>query len=162
MIRRALAARSCFNLIHLATSFKVDVFVLQGRPYDRAALGRKEHRSIDPVSPAGVVFFATAEDTVLAKLEWYRLGDEVSDRQWSDILGIFKLQGAKLDVDYMKKWAAELKVNDLLERAVKESAELPLRPDTPVVGAVIGNQGGKGSNMNSDVVLIVVGVVFCA
>jgi hypothetical protein len=121
MIRGAIADRSCFNLIHLQTSFKVDIFVLKGRVYDRAALGRKEKRSIDRDLPDIQVFLATPEDTVLAKLEWYRLGNEVSDRQWRDILGILKLQCGRLDLDYMKKWAAELQVADLLERAEKEA-----------------------------------------
>ena len=124
MIRGALSRRSCFNLIHLATSFKVDVFVLKGRAYDRAALERKEKRSIDADSPEIQVFLATAEDTVLAKLEWYRLGDEVSDRQWRDVLGIFKSQQGHLDRDYMKKWAAELRVADLFERALRETQQL--------------------------------------
>jgi hypothetical protein len=121
MIRGALSTRSCFNLIHLATSFKVDVFVLKGRAYDRAALERKEKRSIDADSPDIEVFLASPEDTVLAKLEWYRLGDEVSERQWCDVLGIFKSQQGRLDRDYMKKWAIELRVADLLERALREA-----------------------------------------
>ena len=124
MIRGAIADRSCCNLIHLATSFKVDIFVLKGRPYDRAALARKETRSIDAESPEAQVFLATPEDTILAKLEWYRLGNEVSDRQWRDILGIFKLQSGRLDLDYMKKWAIEIRVADLLGRAVQEASEL--------------------------------------
>ena len=122
MIRSAIATRSCFNLIHLATSFKVDVFVLKGRAYDRAALARKEKRSIDTDSPEIQVFLASPEDTVLAKLEWYRLGDEVSDRQWRDVLGIFKLQQGRLDWDYLEKWAGELKVADLLGRARREAS----------------------------------------
>ncbi len=123
MIRGALSTRSCFNLIHLATSFKVDVFVLKGRAYDHAALDRKEKRSIDPDAPETQVFLATPEDTVLAKLEWYRLGDEISDRQWRDVLGILKLQQGRLDCDYMMKWAVELKVADLLERAQREAGQ---------------------------------------
>ena len=123
MIRGALAARSCFNLIHLATSFKVDIFVLKGRPYDRAALARKEMRSIDAESPEAQVYLATPEDTILAKLEWYRLGNEVSDRQWRDIHGILKLQRGRLDLDYMNEWAVGLRVADLLERAMRETAE---------------------------------------
>lgn len=123
MIRGALATRSCFNLIHLATSFKVDVFVLKGRAYDHAALVRKEKRSIDTDSPDIELFLASPEDTVLAKLEWYRLGDEVSDRQWRDVLGIFKSQQGHLDRDYMRKWAVELRVADLLDRALREAGE---------------------------------------
>ena len=121
MIRSALSTRSCFNLIHLATSFKVDVFVFKGRAYDRAALERKEKRSIDANAPDIEIFLASPEDTVLAKLEWYRLGDEISDRQWRDVLGIFKSQQGLLDCEYMKRWAAELKVADLLERAMGEA-----------------------------------------
>ena len=62
-----------------------------------------------------------AEDIILAKLEWYRLGNEISDRQWRDILGVLKVQAGRLDVDYLHKWAAELNVADLLQRALKES-----------------------------------------
>jgi len=123
MIREALSTRSCFNLIHLATSFKVDVFVLKGRAYDRAALERKEKRSIDADSPEIEVFLASPEDTVLAKLEWYRLGNEVSDNQWRDVLGIFKSQRGRLNCDYMKKWAVELRVADLLDQAVSEAGQ---------------------------------------
>jgi hypothetical protein len=66
--------------------------------------------------------FASAEDTILSKLEWYRMGGEVSDRQWRDILGVLKTRAGELELDYMRKWAHELKVSDLLESALKESA----------------------------------------
>lgn len=66
--------------------------------------------------------FASPEDTILSKLEWYRMGGEVSDRQWRDILGVLKTQAGTLDLDYLRKWADELKVSDLLERALSESA----------------------------------------
>ncbi len=65
----------------------------------------------------------SAEDTVLRKLEWYRIGRGVSDRQWNDILGVLRVQGASLDTDYLEYWAAELEVADLLERARSEAAE---------------------------------------
>jgi hypothetical protein len=121
MIRGAIADRSCCNLIHLATSFKVDIFVLKGRPYDRAALARKEKRSIGEDPSEAQLYLATAEDTILAKLEWYRLGNEISDRQWRDIIGILKLQRGRLDMQYLKKWAAALKVADLLDRVFHEA-----------------------------------------
>ena len=63
----------------------------------------------------------TAEDTVLAKLEWYWLGGQASDRQWRDALGVLKVQGQRLDLAYMRHMAAGLGVQDLLERALEES-----------------------------------------
>ncbi len=62
----------------------------------------------------------SAEDMILAKLEWYRLGGETSDRQWSDILGMLKVQGAGLDLAYLRQTAPQLGVSDLLERALVE------------------------------------------
>ena len=66
--------------------------------------------------------FATPEDTLLAKLEWYRLGGEASDRQWRDILGIIKTRADKLDRDYLYQWAKEIQVISLLERALLEAS----------------------------------------
>ena len=116
----AIARRSCFNTIHLETSFKVDVFAVKNRPYDRTALQRAEKRSVDEENPSIQFFFASPEDIVLSKLEWYRLGNEVSERQWSDVIGVLKVQENSLDRAYLDKWAAELGVADLLESAWRE------------------------------------------
>jgi len=116
----AIARKSCFNLIYLPTNSKVDVFVLKDRAYDREALRRIRQDALDPNSP-GKFFVASAEDVVLAKLEWYRLGDEVSDRQWRDILEVLKVQGLSLDHRYLSQWAAELGVADLLQNAWNQS-----------------------------------------
>jgi hypothetical protein len=121
MIRGAIAGHSCFNVIHLASAFKVDVFVPKDRGFDRAALTRKEKRSLDPDVPAIQIFFASPEDTVLSKLEWFRFGDEASDHQWRDVLGVLKTQHNRLDRPYMEHWAAELGVVDLLHRAWREA-----------------------------------------
>jgi hypothetical protein len=45
----------------------------------------------------------------------------VSDRQWNDILGVLKVQGTNLDMAYLQRWAAALKVSDLLERALVDA-----------------------------------------
>jgi hypothetical protein len=121
MIQDAIARRSCFNLIHLATSFKVDVFVLKNRPYDRAALARIKSRLVDAGNARLELFLASPEDIILAKLEWFRMGDEVSERQWRDVIGVMKVNGTALDRPYMERWAAELGVADLLARAWKEA-----------------------------------------
>jgi len=71
--------------------------------------------------PEQSIYVTSPEDTILAKLEWYRLGGEVSDRQWRDILGVLKTRAGELDLDYLRKWAGELQVSDLLEQALKET-----------------------------------------
>jgi hypothetical protein len=113
----AIARRSCFNIIHSATSFKVDIFTVKNREYDRVALGRIQRRPLDEDDPSTQFYFASPEDIILSKLEWYRLGDEVSDSQWSDVIGVMRVQQDALDRSYLNKWAAELGVADLLEKA---------------------------------------------
>jgi hypothetical protein len=120
MIREAIEHRSSFNLIHYETAFKVDVFIPKLRDFDRMQLERREV-SIIATDPERCVFLTSAEDIILAKLEWYRMGDQVSDRQWRDILGVMKVQSGTLDFDYLRQWAKQLKVDDLLERARTES-----------------------------------------
>ena len=58
---------------------------------------------------------------ILFKLEWYRQGGEISDRQWSDIVGVIRVQAEKLDISYLDQWASQLKVADLLLRAHEEA-----------------------------------------
>jgi hypothetical protein len=119
-VRDAIRLRRSFSAIHLTTSFKVDVFILQQRPYSRMELERRTRRTIW-TEPEYAVYLASAEDNLLAKLEWYRLGNEVSDRQWRDILGMIKTQGERLDFAYLSQWAVALNVADLLEKALLEA-----------------------------------------
>lgn len=125
MVREAIAGHSCFNVIHLPTMFKVDVFVTKNRPFDREVFARTSRRAVDPGEPESELFLASAEDIILAKLEWYRLGDEASERQWRDVQGVLKMQWQRLDRAYLAKWAAALGVTDLLERAWQEAGGGP-------------------------------------
>ncbi len=121
MIREAIHRRSCFNLVHLTTSYKIDVFILKDREFDRQSMTRRRSETLYDEDKSYQINLSSPEDILLAKLEWYRLGDEISDKQWNDILGILKVQGGALDRAYLEKWAAELGVIDLLERALNEA-----------------------------------------
>jgi hypothetical protein len=120
MMRHAIRQRSSFNLVHLDTMFKVDLFIARSRDFDRAQLARRQLHLLSK-DPERHAYLASAEDIVLAKLEWYRLGGEVSDRQWRDVLGVIQVQGDRLDRAYARDMAAGLGVTDLLSRAFEEA-----------------------------------------
>ena len=117
-IHDAVARKASFNVIHLGTMVKVDVFVSRDRPFDRRAFERSGPAStVDGVT----LPVSSAEDIVLAKLEWYRRGGEVSERQWGDVLGVIQAMADRLDRGYLSQGAVELGVGDLLERALDEA-----------------------------------------
>lgn len=118
MIADAIAHNSSFNIIHRETMFKVDVFIPRPRPFLQSQLARAQ-RQVFAFESEVSAKFASPEDTILSKLEWYRLGGEVSERQWRDILGVLKTRAGELDLEYLRRWAKELKVDDLLERAMQ-------------------------------------------
>jgi hypothetical protein len=119
-IEEAVRQGSSFNIINTSTGFKVDVFVRKDQPFEHAALGRRTALEL-PDCPEEPIFVHTPEDIILFKLRWYRLGNEMSDRQWADIQGVLKVQAGKLDDAYLDRWAADLGVSDLLARARQES-----------------------------------------
>ncbi|MEW6376252.1 MAG: hypothetical protein AB1502_10755 [Thermodesulfobacteriota bacterium] len=110
----ALAREQMFNVVHLETGFKVDLIVRKSRPFSRIEFSRRQ-----PAFYLGENrWFATAEDTILAKLEWSRMSG--SERQFNDALNVAKLQRQNLDRAYLEKWAKELDIPDLLEKMFRE------------------------------------------
>jgi len=120
MIRDAIEHHSSFNLIHLETAYKVDVFIPKQRDFDQLQLERRMP-SIIQTNPDKAIYVTSPEDIILSKLEWYRMGGEVSERQWRDILGVMKTRSGQLDLAYLRKLAKMLKVDDLFERILAES-----------------------------------------
>ena len=118
MMLDAILHRTEFNLIHLPTVTKVDVFV----PGHGSSFGAQHARAQrQAVSTEGTLMVASPEDTVAQKLAWYRQGGGVSDRQWRDVLGVLKVQGQRLDRETARDAARSLGVEDLLERAFDEA-----------------------------------------
>lgn len=121
MILEAVRRQGSFNLIHLETILKVDIFVLKSGAYHQVSLQRRRKDTLGGAEDSTEFYFGSVEDVILSKLDWYRLGGETSERQWRDILGILKVQKQGLDKAYLGEWATKLQVVDLLQRAYIES-----------------------------------------
>lgn len=119
MVRDAIVRRAMFNLIHTDTMLKVDVYLPGVRPYDEESFRRRRLDTLDAEHPEARCWVATPEDVILHKLLWYRLGNEVSDRQWHDVAGVVDVQAEALDRDYLRRWAVVLGIDDLLDRALR-------------------------------------------
>ena len=119
LITTSIREKSSFNIIHRRTMFKVDVFIPSKSPFQQSQLTRAQRLTILN-EPEVSVKFASPEDTILAKLEWFRKGGEVSERQWRDVLGILKVRAGTLDWEYLRMWAREVDISDLLEKALLE------------------------------------------
>ena len=130
-VRRAIRSRRSFNVFHLDTMYKADIFVL-GR--DHWAQEEKQRRRVEPLGPepdAPTAYFCSAEHIVLQKLLWFRKGGGISDRQWNDVLSVLKVQADKLDYDYLQHWAANLALSDLLEKAFDDAGLTDSTPHPP-------------------------------
>jgi hypothetical protein len=117
----ALAIRDgrAFNVIHLKSAYKFDIFPAGKDRFVQSQLARRRYATTSIAGLENIEFpVASAEDTILAKLVWFRKGGEVSDQQWHDVLGMMRVQAGRLDLDYLGKWAKELGVSDLLGNAL--------------------------------------------
>ena len=114
-LRRAARERSTVNVIHIPTNIKVDLFVAGGSTLDEGQLRRRVRRQL-AADPDAFAYFHSHEDILLQKLLWYRMGGEVSDRQWRDAQAIVLKQGDRLDQAYLRSTAAESGLLHLLDR----------------------------------------------
>jgi hypothetical protein len=120
MIAEAIRTNSSFNLIHLETMIKIDVFIHENEPYQNEALQRKRK---DTLEDNGKIqfYFSSPEDIIIHKLQWYKMGGLVSERQWLDVIGVIKVQGDLLDKKYLAGWSRKLGLSSLLKDAFVEA-----------------------------------------
>lgn len=111
----AFERRDQFNVIDTASGWKIDLIVRKDRPFSRAEFERRTAVDLDRVA----TFVSTPEDTILAKLEWGRLGE--SDRQMRDVIGVIAVSGNELDLAYLHRWADELGLRADLDHAMKDA-----------------------------------------
>lgn len=117
--REAARSGRAFNAIHRGGAYKFDIFPAAGNRFVRNEIRRRQHLVCMLPGLEEIGFpVASAEDTVLAKLVWYQKGGQTSERQWSDVLGVLRIQAGRLDRAYLERWAADLGVTDLLQRAL--------------------------------------------
>ncbi len=121
MILEAINRNSSFNLIHLDTMIKIDVFMCKNEAYHRSAFQRRREDTLDAEDQALKFYIASSEDVILNKLNWFRMGDQISEQQWRDIQGVLKIQKDSLDIDYLFTWAKDLGLNQLLKKAFHEA-----------------------------------------
>jgi len=120
MITNAINTTTSFNLIHLKTMIKIDVFIPKAEPYDSKALTRRQPDTLEEGS-ARMFYLSSPEDVILSKLQWYKQGGKVSQQQFKDVLGVLKVQAGKLDLKYLRHWASSLNLSDLLNRSFDEA-----------------------------------------
>ena len=108
---RASDALSMFNVIDLASNWKIDFIFRKSRAFSQEEFTRRQLVNVDGIP----VFVASAEDVVIAKLEWSRLAE--SQRQIEDVAAVLKLQWDALDQDYLEHWIDKMNLKREWQKA---------------------------------------------
>jgi hypothetical protein len=113
-VRRAVTRGSQFNLIHPKSGLKIDFIVAPDTPFNRSRVARA--RRLTP-GPDFQVTFASPEDVILKKMEYYREGH--SDKHLRDIAGVFRVSGDRIDRVYMEGWIAKLGLEEVWQEVLR-------------------------------------------
>ncbi|RJP73416.1 MAG: hypothetical protein C4524_14620 [Candidatus Zixiibacteriota bacterium] len=113
--KEAFQNRSMFNIINAFIGWKADIILRKNTTYEKEKFQRRI-----PAEYLGVAInVATPEDIILSKLQWSRASN--SEMQYRDVEGVIRIQRGRLDLDYLRRWAKELGVEALLEKALREA-----------------------------------------
>lgn len=115
----AFEQESLFNVVDLATGWKIDFIIRKSREYSRTEFARRQHADFEGLG----LYIAAAEDVLLSKLEWAKLGG--SERQIEDAAWLLRRRGEELDRAYLERWVEQLQVGDQWEAARHLAARLP-------------------------------------
>ena len=121
-IVESVRAKRSFNIIHLPTMLKVDIFALKDSAFAHTGFSRRVQTHF-PDASGPLIWVSSPEDIVLHKLSWYEAGGRVSERQFIDAVGVLRIAGAKIDRDYLAHWASVLAVPELLQLALAEAGK---------------------------------------
>ncbi|WP_129626881.1 hypothetical protein [Candidatus Oscillochloris fontis] len=119
--------RASCNLVHRTSFFRVDLFIASGRPYELAQFARRVPQTV-ALNPERRAYFVSPEDIILIKLDWYRMAQGALERQWIDVQSVLTTQGSTLDIAYLRHWAAQLALADLLDAALRRAPPPRLTP----------------------------------
>jgi hypothetical protein len=117
---QAIANHSSFNVIHLEYAFKIDIFIQKDDDFYRQLFLRRKKVKLDE-SIDHLFYIVSAEDIILLKLQWYQSSGCVSERQWSDVLGVLAVQARSLDMKYLRSCSEKLGLRDILQKAIDEA-----------------------------------------
>ncbi len=118
-MRDALKRDRPFNVIHKPTGEKIDFFPSVSE-FHEEELKRASVKELNLGEEVLRLPVASVEDMILAKLQWYRAGGEVSERQWSDVHNLLTLN-RDVDRQYLAVWSQRLGVKDLLAQATAQA-----------------------------------------
>jgi hypothetical protein len=109
----AYRRQSMFNIVDLASGWKIDLICRKSRPFSLTEFERRSLRDLG----GDKIYLTSVEDAILSKLEWSKIGG--SERQLEDVAGILKLQRDKMDLAYLERWVEELELGEQWRRAME-------------------------------------------
>ncbi len=119
-MNQAISNRGSFNIIHLKSAFKIDIFIQKDNDFHRLMFVRRKKVKLDE-SIDHLFDIVSAEDIILLKLQWYQSSGCVSQRQWSDVLGVLTVQAQSLDMKHLRSCSEKLGLSDILQKAIDEA-----------------------------------------